>query len=362
MVLSQTVDDESFLKICIKSFLDSKRMGEAAPRLTSRSGSRFVQAFRRGGGWGAMRRGCLLVLVSLCAALASCAPMMALHDSEVEYKTVQTPSGPLRLAVMDKGKGRPILLLHGFATSSFTWQAIEPELAKNHRVIAVDLRGFGASDKPLDDHYSIFDQADAIQALIEQENLKDLTIVGHSFGGGITLALALKAAEQGHSRLRNLVLIDSIAYKQPIPIFFRLLQIPVLGEVSMTLVPPEVQAAQGLRLAYYDHDKITARAVAEYANTLYSPASKHALIKTVEQIIPPNIEEIANRYRTIKLPTLVLWCKDDKVVPAIFGRRLRADIVPSELVVFDHCGHMPQEEKPEDTARAIEAFLARNES
>ncbi len=67
-------------------------------------------------------------------------------------------------------------------------------------------------------------------------------------------------------------------------------------------------------------NKITARAVAEYANTLYSPASKHALIKTVEQIMPDNIDEIAAKYKTIKAPMLVLWCKDDtKVVPAIFG-------------------------------------------
>ncbi len=308
------------------------------------------------------RRFLLVGLAALCAALASCAPMIALHDSEVHYKTINTPAGPLRLAVTDKGAGRPILLLHGFATSSYTWQAIEPELTKNHRVIAVDLRGFGASDKPLDDHYSIFDQADAIEAFIEQENLQDLTIIGHSFGGGVTLALTLKLAEQSHPRIRNIVLIDSIAYKQPIPIFFRLLQVPMLGEVSMTLVPPEVQVAQGLRLAYYDNTKITARAVAEYANTLYSPASKHALIKTVEQMVPPNIEEIAERYKTIKVPTLVIWCKHDKVVPVFYGYRLQADIPPAELIVFDSCGHMPQEEKPDDTVRAIEGFLARNES
>ena len=317
------------------------------------SGAAHTRAFRYG-------RGLILMLALLCGAAASCAPMIALHESEVQYRTVNTPAGPLRLAVMDRGKGRPLLLLHGFATSSFTWQAIVPELSKNNRVIAVDLRGFGASDKPLDDHYSIFDQADAIAAFIEQENLKDLTIVGHSFGGGVTLALALKSAGHAHSRIHSIVLIDSIAYKQPIPIFFRLLQIPMLGEVTMTLVPPEVQAAQGLRLAYYDRDKITARAVAEYANTLYSPASKHALVKTVEQIIPPNIDEIAERYQTIKAPTLVLWCQDDKVVPSVFGRRLKADIAQAELVMFDQCGHMPQEEKPEDTARAIQAFLARH--
>ena len=317
-----------------------------------------MQAFRRTDAWGAMWRRFLLVVTALlCGALVSCAPMMALHKSEVEYRTVNTPAGPLRLAVVDKGKGRPILLLHGFATSSFTWQAIEPDLAKNHRVIAVDLRGFGASDKPIDDHYSIFDQADAIAAFIEQENLKDLTIVGHSFGGGITLALAMKSAEQAHPRIRNIVLIDSIAYKQPIPNFFRLLQIPMLGEVSMAAsVPPEVQAAQGLRLAYYDHDKITARAVAEYANTLYSPASKHALIKTVEQIMPDNIDEIAAKYKTIKVPRLCSGARTTRWCLPFSGGWLRADIIPLELVVFDHCGHMPQEEKPEDTTRAIQAF------
>lgn len=307
----------------------------------------------------------LSLMAPLLAVLASCAPVpptMALHETEVELRTVNTPTGPLRLAVTDRGKGRPILLLHGFATSSFTWQAIEPELSKRYRVIAVDLRGFGASDKPVDDHYSIFDQADTIQAFIEQENLKDLTIVGHSFGGGVTLALALKSIEQKSSRIRNIVLIDSIAYKQPIPIFFKLLKIPMLAEVGMTLVPPSVQAEQGLRLAYYDRGKITERAIAEYASNLNSSEAKHALSKTVEQIIPPNIDEIAGRYSDIKLPALVMWCKDDKVVPAVFGRRLKADLPSAELIVFSDCGHMPQEEKPEDTARAIEGFLARHES
>ena len=335
----------------------------AAFGLTCRSGSRHkagAVAARRGESmW---RLFLFLLAASACAAIASCAPMVALHESEVVFRTVNTPAGPLRLAVIEKGEGRPILLLHGFATSSFTWQGVEPELSKRHRVIEVDLRGFGASDKPIDEHYSVFDQADAIEALIEQENLKDLTVIGHSFGGGVTLALALKSAQQSHPRIRNIVLINSVAYKQPIPIFFQLLRIPMLGEVSMTLVPPEVQAAQGLRLAYYDHGKITRRAIAEYASTLYSPAAKHALMKTVEQLIPPNVEEIADRYKTITVPALVLWCRDDKVVPSIFGQRLKSDLPSSELIVFADCGHMPQEEKPVDTARAIEGFLARHDS
>lgn len=299
-------------------------------------------------------------MVALAAALGSCAPFVAIHDSEVQFRTVNTPAGTLRLAVIDKGQGRPILLLHGFATSSYTWHSIIPELAKNHRVIAIDLRGFGASDKPIDDHYSIQDQAEAVEAFIKQENLRDLTVIGHSFGGGITLSLALKAEQQRELSIRNIVLVDTIAYRQPMPIFFRLLQVPMLGEVSMTLVPPEIQASQGLRLAYYDRDKITSQDIAEYANTLYSPAAKHALTKTIEQIVPDNIDEIALRYKTIKMPSLIIWCEEDRVVPVRLGIRLHEDMRSSEFAIFTHCGHMPQEEKPQDTAAAIEAFLKRN--
>lgn len=298
----------------------------------------------------------------LTAALGSCAPFVANHDSEVQFRTVKTPAGTVRLAVIERGQGRPILLLHGFATSSYTWHAIIPELSKNHRVIAIDLRGFGASDKPLDDRYSIQDQTEAVQAFVEQENLRDLTVIGHSFGGGITLVMALNAEQQRKPRIRNIVLIDSLAYRQPMPIFFRLLQIPMVGDLGMTLVPPEIQASQGLRLAYYDKEKITGQDVAEYANTLYSPAAKHALTKTIEQLVPENIDEIASRYKTIKMPALIVWCQQDKVVPVVLGLRLHEEMRSSELALFSQCGHMPQEEKPEDTLTAIQAFLKRNAS
>jgi pimeloyl-ACP methyl ester carboxylesterase len=117
-----------------------------------------------------------------------------------------------------------------------------------------------------------------------------------------------------------------------------------------------------LRLAYYDREKISAQDIAEYANTLYSPAAKHALAKTVERLIPDNIDEIASRYKTIKMPTLILWCEQDKVVPVFLGLRLHEEMRSSEFTIFTHCGHMPQEEKPEDTVRAIQAFLRRNGS
>jgi pimeloyl-ACP methyl ester carboxylesterase len=297
-----------------------------------------------------------------CIFLTSCAPFVAGHDREVQQRTVNTPHGPLRLAYQEQGEGPPILLLHGLATSGYTWHAIMPGLAKNHRVIALDLRGFGASDKPIDDHYTIADQAQAVEAFIKEEDLRNLTIAGHSFGGGVTLALALKLAQERPARLRNIILVDTIAYRQPLPIFFRLLKVPMMAELSMTLVPPELQATEAMRIAYHDQEKISARAIAEYASTLYSPAAKHALAETVDRIIPDDIDQVADRYKTLKLPTLIIWCDADKVVPLALGWRLHENIPSAELTVLTDCGHLPQEEKPEDTLSVMQRFLARNGS
>src|SRR5690606_428464 len=133
---------------------------------------------------------------------------------------------------------------------------------------AIDLRGFGASEKPFDERYSILDQAEIIEAFIRQENLRQATVVGHSFGGGITLALAMKLEKEEPGRIDSIILIDSIAYRQPIPVFLRFLQAPVVSEIGMTLIPPEVQAEQALRVAYHDREKVTDQAVYEYASPL----------------------------------------------------------------------------------------------
>ena len=91
-----------------------------------------------------------------------------------------------------RARAPPLLLIHGFGASTYTWRHIAPELARTHRVIAVDLKGFGQSDKPFDSRYSVFDQAELLAELIEEKDLHNLTLVGHSFGGGIALMLALE--------------------------------------------------------------------------------------------------------------------------------------------------------------------------
>jgi pimeloyl-ACP methyl ester carboxylesterase len=311
-----------------------------------------------------MRRGLcgLTFAAAFCGFLASCVPLVAASGEDTKREVaVQTARGPLRLAFTEAGRGRPILLLHGLGASGFTWRGVMPMLAKSHRVIALDLKGFGASDKPMDGHYSLLDQTRAVEAFIEQEDLRDLTVAGHSFGGGITLELALGMGDRPvASRIRNIVLLDSIAYRQRLPAFFTLLKMPMLAELGMALVPPEVQASEALATAYHDPSKVSPETVAAYAGPLHSPAAKYALMETINSLVPPDIDTLAERYKTLRLPTLVVWCDADRVVPLAFGKRLGEDIPSAELTVLSDCGHLPQEEKPSETGHIIQAFLARH--
>ena len=265
----------------------------------------------------------------------------------------------LRSSSITKTRARapPLLLIHGFGASTYTWRHIAPELARTHRVIAVDLKGFGQSDKPFDSRYSVFDQAELLAELIEEKDLHNLTLVGHSFGGGIALMLALEANQRLHGRIAKLVLLDSIAYPQQIPVFFRLLDVPLVSQIGVRMVPPSVQTRVALRIAYLDDSKIDPEEIETYAAPLKTAAGKHAIIHSARQIMPDGIEELSERYKTIALPTLILWCDHDRIVPLEVGLKLRRTLPNSTLRLVEGCGHMPQEEQPASTLELLKGFI-----
>lgn len=269
------------------------------------------------------------------------------------------PEAPVRLFYETRGTGSPILLIHGFGSSTFTWRRIAPALAEKNKVIAVDLKGFGQSDKPLDEHYSIFDQAQLIKQLILEKDLNNLTLIGHSYGGGISLMLALDEDARLKGRIAKLVLLDTIAYPQNIPVAFKMMDLPLMSHLGVRMVPPEMQARVALRLAYFDDSKIGQETVDTYAAPLRTIAGKHAVIQSARQIVPQGLAEISQRYPTITQPTLIAWCDNDKIVPLDIGLELRRNMPTSRLEIISQCGHMPQEEQPEATLRLIQDFIKR---
>jgi pimeloyl-ACP methyl ester carboxylesterase len=275
----------------------------------------------------------------------------------MERQQVGTGNGRVKLAMLEKGKGKPIILLHGLGTSSYTWRYVQSDLARKHHVIAIDLKGFGQSDKPLDGRYSIADQARLIEDFIRERNLHGVILVGHSFGGAVALTLALRQIDTGERRIKRLVLIDAVAYRQPMPFFFKMLRTPFIGALGMELVPPDVQISQALSTAYYNKNKIEKDTVAQYTTALNSKGGRHALYHTINSFDPDKAEFISSRYGEMKLPSLVLWCDHDRIVPLRFGKKLAHDLPNARIQIIENCGHIPQEEQPTDTLRAVQSFV-----
>jgi pimeloyl-ACP methyl ester carboxylesterase len=273
-------------------------------------------------------------------------------------ETVPAQTGRFReLHYVQVGQGRPVIALHGFGQTSYSWRHLAAALPNDTALYAFDLRGCGASAKPRDEHYALRDQAALICAFIGERDLKDVTLVGHSMGGGIALLAALDLISQAN-RLRSLVLIGSIAYPLGIPWFMRLMRTPWLGRVVLACLPPRLLVQIIMRQAFYDPGKIEAAAVGAYARNLASPDGRYALLKTAQYIIPADLDRITASYARINVPTLIIWGSDDRIIPFETGSRLNAAIAKSRLRTVPACGHIPQEERPDLAIPMIRAFLA----
>ena len=267
------------------------------------------------------------------------------------------PTAPIELHHKIYGTGHPVLCIHGFGASLYSWRKFVDPLSSKYQLILIDLKGCGNSPKPPDSAYSPQDHADLIYKFILDHDLRNLTLVGNSFGGALCLLLSIMLLEKEPGRLHSLILIDPGAYKQYIPGYVKLIGVPVIGALAVYLTPARCMAKSVLKLAYYDPKKITAEQIAAYAAPLASPGGKHALLETGKQIIPPHIDQLVARYKDINVPTLIIWGRHDKIVSPAAGKLLVQAIPNSTLQRIDQCGHVPQEEKPEATVPLVLDFL-----
>ncbi|HWN08130.1 MAG TPA: alpha/beta hydrolase [Pyrinomonadaceae bacterium] len=254
------------------------------------------------------------------------------------------------------GSGDPILAIHGLGASNYTWRKLKGRLP-DHRLILIDLKGHGESVKPRDTNYSIPDQAELVLQFIREHDLRNLTVVGNSYGGAVSLMVAIRLCQEEPERLSKLILICSGGYNQDLPWHLKLIRTPVLGGLALHLLPATINTLTVLRYSYYQKRLISWEQCKAYARPIGSPGGRHALIQVAKQAVPENFEELIAQYPTISVPTLLIWGRNDRVIPLSIGERLNRDIPDSKLVVLDHVGHVPQEESPEETIAAILTFL-----
>jgi pimeloyl-ACP methyl ester carboxylesterase len=303
-------------------------------------------------------------LVGLAAVFSSSlavgASAVAGHGA-ASYKLAVSGPGEPRLALhaVEQGQGSPVVLLHGLGGSVYSWRFIAPALARRHRVIAIDLKGFGSSDKAFDQAYSAADQARLVARFLQRRGLTGVTLVGHSFGGQVALLTALELKARDPARISRLVLIDAPALPQQLSPIVALMQAPIVPYALLTLTPPGLVTRLALtpspmvpvRRSYTNTDADA------YAAPFEDPAARHAYIQTSRQIAPPNLSQIVRHYPALRQPTLLVWCARDEVVPVATGRALARMLRNARLDELDGCNHSPPDENPYGLLRSLTRFL-----
>ncbi len=279
-----------------------------------------------------------------------------------EKRVLETQVKPLNLAYDEYGKehNQTILFLHGFGESRYTWRFLVEELSRKYHIFTLDLKGFGESPKTEDNAYSVYDQAKLVERFIQKHHLSNVTVIGRSFGGGVTLVLALMQEDSPDKNLLNkMVLINSMSYKQRLPSMMRTLQIPIIGYLGIHLLSEEKIAKEAYLYAFSNDALIPQKSVDYSAKMMKLPRAKYAYLETVNTLIPDDIVEIQKRYKEISIPTLILWGKDDVSIRVNMAYRLHKDLRNSQLKIFKNVGHMPQEEIPQKVVKEIINFMDR---
>ena len=279
--------------------------------------------------------------------------------------TCEQSTSPSGLHYEICGSGDPIVALHGLGGSLYTWRNLKGSFP-NHKLIMIDLKGAGDSDKPHDKHYSVKDQSDLIYQFILEQDLRNLTLMGNSYGGAVSLVVAIRLCKEESRtphkeqppRLASLILLDSGGYNRDLPSHLKILKTPLVGWLAVHILSPKAAAKKVLKDSYYIDRKITKEQIAEYARPIRARGGRYALLQTAKQAIPGNIDEITCQYKSISVPTLIIWGLDDEVIPGKIGSMLHEAIPRSRLELINDCGHVPQEEQPEETMRYISAFFS----
>ena len=247
-----------------------------------------------------------------------------------------------RVHVLERGTGPPLVLLHGFAGSTFDWEqhVLEP-LARDHRVVAIDLWSHGFSERRASQPLDFVAFADQAVAVLDALRIDSAAVAGHSMGAAVAAVLAAEHPD----RVRCVVSVAGVAPARSSEVswFFRALLIPVLGELAMALTanlaPPQAPADYRQRMARVSRIDDTRASLLAYVR---NDAKR---------------QQLRDAYPEIRAPVLLLHGRDDRIVPLASVERIAPRITNATLIPVDG-GHWLLWEAPDRVVEETAAFLA----
>jgi pimeloyl-ACP methyl ester carboxylesterase len=270
-----------------------------------------------------------------------------------------------RMAYVRVGSGPALVLLHGIGNNCQTWASVVQRLAETHTVIAPDLLGHGASDKPRGD-YSVAAHANGVRDLLSVLDIERATVVGHSLGGGIALQFAYQFPE----RCERLALVSSGGLGPELSAGLRAATLP-----GAELVLTALTGASGpLRFGFQALERLgrttglqRVRDLAEAGDALLAlkdVEARRAFLRTLRGVVDARgqtVSALDRLYLAHAVPMLVVWGSRDPIVPALHAETVRAMVPNARVEVFEGAGHWPHLDAPDRFCDLLLDFLAGTE-
>lgn len=301
----------------------------------------------------------MLIVVALLTLAALTAAWLWTPDrprAALESKYLRSPADLLvvdgvRLHVRDSGpRSAPaIIMLHGFGSSLETWEPWSRALSDDFRVIRLDLPGAGLSSPDPTNVYTDARTIELIVGLMDRLGVGKATLVGNSIGGRIAWTMAARRPD----RVERLVLISPDGFASP---GFDYGKAPKVGAAVdlMQRALPRVLVRMNLAPSYGDPSRLTPAVVDRYWELLLAPGVRGALLERMRQTVLEDPRPLLSR---IEIPVLVMWGRKDRLIPFANSADYLDSLPDSRLVAFDDLGHVPQEERPEESLPPLRRFL-----
>jgi pimeloyl-ACP methyl ester carboxylesterase len=268
----------------------------------------------------------------------------------------------IRVHYKTMGAGEPVfILLHGFASSLFSWRDVMQPLSRYGAVIAFDRPAFGLTSRPMpgewkgQNPYSLDAQVDLTLGLMDKLGVKRAVLVGNSAGGTIAALMALRHPE----RVQSLVLVSPAIYGgggAP-GIVTMLMKLPQLSRLGPLLTRQFAKSGEAFgRSAWHDPSKLTPEIWAGYKKPLQAQNWDRALWEFTRAGRPSGLSA---QLRNLTLPVLVITGDDDRIVPTSQSIRLAGELPDARLVVIPESGHVAHEETPSAFMAAVSDFLSK---
>lgn len=295
--------------------------------------------------------------------------LLLVYKNDIPYEAIErkysTPESHfvevdgINVHVRIKGRGEPIILLHGSFSSLHTWDEWQKELSPYFLTVSLDLPGHGLTGPDFDKRYSIRDYSILVMRLAEKLNLEKFHLAGNSMGGTVALQIASNRPDQ----VLSLNLVDTEGtpkeaaflpknnYIPEKPWIKKMAENPFFAQILLKCTP-KFLFSMNMRQVYFDPEKLTNEQVDRYYELMLRDGNRQA---TMERMAIPRDEKID--FERLDMPTLILWGKEDTWIPISKAYLLEKLIPEAKLKIFENAGHIPMEEIPTESVVEYLKFL-----